>query len=258
MSPRSEGRDHAPTVAAGPLVDTDAIPAWLRPLTDNVDGVTDSVNNRGGDRTRLVQAAFRRGSRPASVLVLFGGAFDTDNGQAPPSDADVLLTQRATTLRNHAGQVAFPGGARDPGDDYPVGTALREAQEETALDPGEVRVVARLQSFPVPPSGFDVIPVIAWTPDPGPVRAVDPGETARVVRVPIAEMIDPAHRFQVQRSVMGGRVYRGPAFWVADMLVWGFTGGLLDAIFDTAGWTVPWDTDDVRDLADMLEKTGQR
>ncbi|GAA1457957.1 NUDIX hydrolase [Williamsia maris] len=249
--------DGARTVA-GPLTSDESIPSWLRSLTDNVDGVTDSVNNRGGDRTRLLALTRKRSARPASVLVLFGGSFDAAADGTPPVDADVLLTQRANTLRNHPGQVAFPGGAVDPGDDYPVGTALREAQEETGLDPDSVVPVAQLRSFPVPPSGFDVVPVIAHWPTPSPVRAVDQGETARVARVPLRDLLSPDNRFQVQRSVMGGRVYRGPAFWVEDMLVWGFTGGLLAAIFETAGWDVPWDTDDVRDLGDMLDRAGQR
>ncbi|MBT0567160.1 CoA pyrophosphatase [Williamsia sp. CHRR-6] len=234
------------------------IPIWLRPLATGVHGVTESVDARPHNRAAALQTALMRNGRPAAVLVLFAGSTDVGDAAGPPADADLLLTARARTLRNHAGQVAFPGGARDPGDVFPVGTALREAQEETALDPAEVRPVAQLPSFPVPPSGFDVIPVVAHWPVPGPVRAVDPGETATVARIPVADLLNPDNRFQVQRSVMGGRLYRGPAFWVNDMLVWGFTGGLLDAIFTTAGWTQPWDTEDIRDLGEMLERAGQR
>jgi 8-oxo-dGTP pyrophosphatase MutT (NUDIX family) len=239
----------------GPLVPLETIPPWLRPLAADVDAVTSAVENRGGDRTRIL-AALKPGRRPAAVLIAMTGSFGTE--ATPPDDAAVLLTRRASTLRNHAGQVAFPGGARDPGDDYPIGTALREATEETGLVAADVTPVARLRSFPVPPSGFDVIPVLAWSPEPTPVRVVDTAETAQVTRVPIAVLLDPANRFQVQRSVMGGRVYRGPAFTVDGMLVWGFTGGLLAAVFDAAGWTRPWDDGDIRDLGDELTKAGQR
>lgn len=239
----------------GPLVPLDTIPPWLRSLAADVDAVTSAVENRGGDRTRFL-AALKPNRRAAAVLIAMTGSFGAD--PTPPDDAAVLLTQRANTLRNHAGQVAFPGGARDPGDDWPIGTALREATEETGLVATDVTPVARLRSFPVPPSGFDVIPVVAWSPHPTPVRVVDTAETARVVRVPIRDLLDPDHRFQVQRSVMGGRVYRGPAFAVEGMLVWGFTGGLLAALFDAAGWTRPWDLDDIRDLNDELTKVGQR
>ncbi|GAA2057111.1 NUDIX hydrolase [Williamsia deligens] len=255
MSGRSSDTDPEPSVPPGPLVPLETIPAWLRPLAADVDAVTSAVENRGGDRTRLL-AALKPNRRSAAVLIAVAGPDGPDT--TPPPEATVLLTARATTLRNHAGQVAFPGGARDPGDDYPVGTALREATEETGLAAADVTPIARLRSFPVPPSGFDVIPVLAWSAQPTPVRVVDTGETSRVVRVPIANLVDPANRFQVQRSVMGGRVYRGPAFAVEGMLVWGFTGGLLAAVFDAAGWARPWDTDDIRDLNDELAKAGQR
>ncbi|GAC67618.1 hypothetical protein GS4_08_02030 [Gordonia soli NBRC 108243] len=238
-------------------METDAIPPWLRTLTGNVDAVSEAVLNRGGDRTRWA-AKFSRNRRAAAVLVLFGGSWqsDPDHPGGLPADADVLLTERASTLRQHSGQIAFPGGARDPGDDYPVGTALREAEEETGLVPDGVEVVATLPTFPVPPSGFDVNPVVAHWREPGPVRVVDVAETARVARVNVREMLAPENRFQVQRSVMGGRLYRGPAFFVDGMLVWGFTGGLIAAISEASGWDVPWDTDDIRPLDEMIALAG--
>ena len=67
------------------------------------------------------------------MLVLFSGPTDSPSGGLP-DDADLLVTVRASTLRHHAGQAAFPGGAADPGDDGPVHTALREANEETGID----------------------------------------------------------------------------------------------------------------------------
>lgn len=240
---------------AGPLVPLESVPPWLRSLAADVDAVTFAAKNNDGDRTRIF-SALRPARRPAAVLIAMTGSAGT--GPTPPDDAAVLLTQRATTLRNHAGQVAFPGGARDPGDDFPVGTALREATEETGLIAADVTPIARLRSFAVTPSGFDVVPVLAWSPEPTPVHVVDTAETARVTRVPLADLLHPDNRFQVQRSVMGGRLYRGPAFVVEEMLVWGFTGGLLAALFDAAGWTVPWDERDIRDLGDELAKARQR
>ncbi|WP_279099936.1 NUDIX hydrolase [Gordonia bronchialis] len=246
-----------PTV--GPLVDAAQIPPWLRGLTGNVDAVAQSVLNRGGDRARWA-TMFNRNRRAAAVLVLFAGSWDADP-QRPgglPSDAEVLLTERAPTLRQHSGQVAFPGGGADPGDDYPVGTALREATEETGLDAAGVHVVANLPSFPVPVSSFDVTPVLGYWREPSEVRVVDEGETARVARVNVREMLAPENRFQVRRSVLGGRVYQGPAFFVDGLLVWGFTGGLIAAISEVAGWDVPWDTDDVRPLDETIERAGSR
>lgn len=242
---------------AGVFVGDDAIPPWMRQLTGNVDAVRESVLNRGGDRTRWASMLLPT-KRAAAVLVLMSGGWDADptHPGGLPADADVLLLERATTLRQHSGQVAFPGGGLDPGDDYPIGTAMREAREETGLDPAGVRPLAALPSFPVPVSGFEVTPVLAHWPTPSPVRAVDQGETARVARVNLRQMLLPENRFQVRRKVLGGTAYKGPAFFVDGLLIWGFTGGLIAAITEAAGWDVDWDRDDVRGLDEMIERAG--
>ncbi len=174
-------------------------------------------------------------ARRSAVLVLFGEG---------PHGADVLLIEKSARLRTHAGQPAFPGGGADPGEDYPVGTALREAQEEAGVDPAGVRVLATLPELFLGPSDNLVVPVVAWWEDPADVTVGDPQEVARVARVPLADLTDPANRFRV-RHRLG---YVGPAFGVAGMVVWGFTAGLLDAILDAAGLTLPWDVRDVRPL----------
>ncbi|GAA1251531.1 CoA pyrophosphatase [Pseudonocardia aurantiaca] len=206
-------------------------PGWLQPL---LAGVRD-VDAAGLLRHRSAPPA--EGGRHAAVLVLFG--------EDPRHGPDVLLMERASTLRNHAGQVAFPGGGADPGDPDAVGTALREAEEETGVEPSGVVPLALLPELFVPPSGFVVTPVIAHWARPVAVHAADPGETAAVVRVPLAELADPANRLRV-RHPSG---LTGPAFTVAGLLVWGFTGGLLSALLDRGGWARPWDTTRVADLA---------
>ena len=72
------------------------------------------------------------------------------------------------------------------------------------------------------------------------------------------ELLAPENRFQVRRSVLGARAYQGPAFFVDGLLVWGFTGGLIAAISDAAGWGPAWDTDDVRPLDEMIRRAGNR
>ena len=156
----------------------------------------------------------------------------------------MLLIEKSAHLRSHAGQPAFPGGGVDPGDDFPIGTALREADEEAGIDPSGVRVLATLQELYLPPSDRLVVPVVAWWDDPRDVTVGDPREVARVARVPLADLTDPANRFRVSHP--SGFV--GPAFAVADMLVWGFTAGLLEAILEAAGLAEPWDESDVRPL----------
>lgn len=188
-------------------------------------------------------------SRPAAVLILFGvldsTAGDRDaQGDAVSRDLDVLLLARAATLRSHPGQVAFPGGRLDPEDDGPIGAALREAQEETGLDPAGVEVLGTLESIPLVYSQHLVTPVLGWWRHPSPVRVVDVAESADVFRAPVAELLDPARRGStvIRRD---GQEWRGPGFLVrhatGDHLVWGFTGMLLDGLFDRLGWTEPWD-----------------
>lgn len=166
-------------------------------------------------------------ARPAAVLVLLAMA-----GAAGPH---ILLTARASTLRAHAGQPAFPGGRADPGE-TPTATALREAEEETGLDPAQVLPIAQLRPLPLSFSGHLVTPVLAVQDQPAPVRVVDPAETSAVAWVPVAELTDPANRGWVGLS----SGYRGPAFAARGLVVWGFTGLLLDAVLTMAGWNVPW------------------
>lgn len=179
----------------------------------------------------------------AAVLILFGVL---DRVPAPTVEAavardlDVLLQRRAPTLSSHPGQVSFPGGRAEPEDADLVATALREAEEETGLDPAGVEVLATLPVIPLAASNHLVTPVLAWWQSPSRVVAVDHAETVEVFRVPVAQLLDPATRFTSTLTRMG-RTFRGPAFDVDGTIVWGFTAMVLDALFDAAGWTVPWD-----------------
>jgi len=183
--------------------------------------------------------------RRSAVLVLFGEG---------PDGPDVLLIQRSAHLRSHAGQPAFPGGGIDDSDDSVVDTALREAQEETGLDPAGVDVLAVLAELWVPPSGNVVTPVIAWWREPSEVTPADVAEVASVARVPLAELADPANRLQVRAP--SGR--EGVAFEVADMLVWGFTAAVLDRLLHLGGWAKPWDTTKVIDLPEETLRLAMR
>lgn len=166
------------------------------------------------------------GGRPSAVLILFGDG---------PAGTDLLLIQRSRTMRSHAGQPAFPGGATDAEDADAAATALREAHEETGLDPSGVEVLAQLPGVPVPVSGFVVTPVLAWWREPSPVHAKEPAEVESVARVPVADLTNAELRVKV-RHPSG---YVGPGFEVGGMLVWGFTGVLLERLLELAGLLEP-------------------
>lgn len=205
-------------------------PAWLAPLV----GTAPWLGLGELARHRITAPA---DARRAAVLVLFGEG---------PHGPDVLLMERSSQLRDHAGQVSFPGGGIDPGDTGPVGAALREAEEETGVVPAGVTPLALLPELFIPPSRFAVTPVLAHWDRPVAVHAVDLGETARVARVPISVLAIPANRLQVS----GPSGFTSPAFAVEGLLVWGFTGGLLSALLHAGGWELPWDTSRVQGLGE--------
>jgi 8-oxo-dGTP pyrophosphatase MutT (NUDIX family) len=207
---------------------SEPVPDWLQPLIGAVrtSSATDFLRIGAPEPPAT-------GGRRSAVLILFGPG------------PDILLIERSDRLRKHAGQPAFPGGAVDPGDDGPVDTALRESAEEVGLDRTGVQVVTLLPELFLPPTGFLVTPVLGWWHTPAPVGVIDPGEVARVERVPLAELVDPANRCRIR----GPSGYAGPAFAVRGMMVWGFTAAVLDRVLELGGWAVPWDVTDVRDLS---------
>jgi 8-oxo-dGTP pyrophosphatase MutT (NUDIX family) len=204
------------------------LPTWWEPLAGR------AAVARRSDFTRWPTPPV--GGRRSAVLILLG--------EQPTTGPDVLLLQRAATLRNHAGQPAFPGGAADPGDVDASATAMREAVEEVGLDPTSTTVVATLPRLWIPVSGYIVTPVLAWWHTPHPVEPVDLAEVARVERVPVHELVDPANRLRV-RHPSG---YIGPAFEVRDMLVWGFTAGIINTLLELGGWALPWNENRVAEL----------
>ena len=170
---------------------TAGTPGWLQQLATALPGVS------GAQLSRFLPPA--TGGRHSAVLVLFGEG---------PAGPDVLLIERAHTLRAHAGQPAFPGGALDPEDGSPTGpgpvaAALREAREEVGLDPASVQVLGQLPALFLPPSGFVVHPVVGHWHAPHRVHVVDEAEVAAVLRVPLTELSDPGRRLQVRHPAAG-------------------------------------------------------
>lgn len=226
-------------------------------------GIDLQIDREGFDKTQSL--------RKSAVLILFGrldsiladprGAESVPTEQATlgatfyrstkpllspfrvPLDLDVLLQRRANGMRYHPGQIAFPGGGIDRGE-TPEAAAVREAHEETGLDPDAIEILGRLPEVPLPVSNNLVTPVIGWWSRPSEIAAVDHTEAVQVFRVPVAEMLDPSARRTgvLQRAE---HTFRSECFRLSERfgghIVWGFTGILLSRLFRELGWEEAWD-----------------
>jgi len=142
----------------------------------------------------------------------------------------VLLTQRADHLNDHAGQVSFPGGRQESYDADATATALREAQEEVALDPARVEILGSLPDY-LTGTGFRVTPVVGLVHPPFTVEA-DTLEVAEIFEVPLSFLMDPAcHEVRVFRWEGGERRFFAMPYPRAESeghhFIWGATAGML-------------------------------
>jgi 8-oxo-dGTP pyrophosphatase MutT (NUDIX family) len=154
--------------------------------------------------------------RPAAVLI---GVLDDT----------IVLTKRASHLKHHPGQIAFPGGKLDAGDRDATAAALREAHEEIGLDPANVRVLAQLPAHETV-TGYDVYPVLAridraFAPIP------EAGEVAEVFHVPLALVLDP-FRYRVERRRWRGVWRRYYVVPYGPYYIWGATARMLKSLAD--------------------------
>lgn len=223
--PGLAGADQISDERAQSLVELHELPQWYQPLAQGVIGASTE---------QLVRFSPPAGVavRESSVLILMSDG--ADQGTGP----DVVLIRRATNMSSHSGQPAFPGGKTEPEDASVIATALREGVEEIGVDPSGIAPTVILPRIWVPPSGFAVTPVMAWWRQVSPIEAHDPREVAGVHRVTIEDLVNPRNRVQVTHP----SGYVGPGFDVAGMLVWGFTGMLLDRLLTLADWSVPWES----------------
>jgi 8-oxo-dGTP pyrophosphatase MutT (NUDIX family) len=184
----------------------------------------------------MLREALKLGRRHAPELLL-GDPVDpcVGEGQAATPAAvlvavvdrpepSVVLTLRPDTLRQHAGQVAFPGGRIDPGDDGPIGAALREAQEEIALPPDEVEVIGLADRY-LTITGYDVTPVIGVIPPDLPLKP-QPGEVAAIFEAPLDFLLRPEHQ-RVRTVMWQGRERSYYEILWEDRRIWGATAAMI-------------------------------
>ena len=157
--------------------------------------------------------------KPASVLMPI-----VDRGRETRAGLTMLFTRRAAHLKDHSGQVSFPGGRVAPEDPSPEATALREAREEIGLDPGRVELLGRMPEYHTR-TGFRITPVVGIVTPPLELRP-DANEVEEIFEVPLAFLLDPANH---QRQ---SREWQGELRWFFSMqyerhTIWGATAGML-------------------------------
>ena len=146
-----------------------------------------------------------------------------------PEGLTVLLTRRSDELPSHPGQVAFPGGKIDAGDEGPVGAALRETFEETGLDAGFIDVLGFLDVYQTR-TAFRICPVVAVV-QPGFELRCEPGEVTEIFEVPLQFLMTPANHQKHSREWKGAQrqFYAMP---YEDYYIWGATAGMLKNFYD--------------------------
>ena len=147
-------------------------------------------------------------------------------------------------MRSHAGQPSFPGGAIDLNDKDAISAALRESEEEVGLRSETVEVIGLLPELWLPPSNYQVTPVVAWWRQPHVIYPQSAEEVVRAENIALIDLADPANRAKVRHK----SGYIGPAFNVAEMLIWGFTAGIIDRILFHSGYECEWDHEKIVEL----------
>ncbi|HIV58019.1 MAG TPA: CoA pyrophosphatase [Candidatus Stackebrandtia faecavium] len=210
-----------------PVTDS-ALPGWWNPLAQRAAAIDGSAITK--------HLPPERGGKRSAVLVLLG-----EDERGP----NVLVIQRSATLRHHAGQPGFPGGASDPTDRDLVDTALRETEEEVGLDRDSATIVTTLPELWIGVTNFRVTPVLAWWHAPHPVYPHSRAEVETVAILPVHELADPQHRLRAKHP----SGYIGPAFALEGLLIWGFTAGVLSTVLRLGGWDRPWDRNRIADVS---------
>lgn len=142
----------------------------------------------------------------------------------------ICLIRRPTTMKNHAGQIAFPGGKKEKDDADLVQTALREAREEIGIDSSAVEVLGLLSSVYVQISDFLITPVLGWLSEKPDIQ-IDPSEVDEVIYVSLDDLADQVNRTDKELETRTGRII-APGYEVDGRFIWGATGMILAELVD--------------------------
>ena len=199
-----------------------SVPQWLDEFHARIDGLRNdaflyNIHPKGSDVEQTKKGA---------VLILL------HDGVAGP---EVLITLRSEGLRAHSGQPSFPGGALERSESA-LDAALRESGEEVGLARESVDVLAELPQLFIPPSNFHVTPILGFWREPHPLTPEQSEEVVRAEMIALEELANPDNRIMLRHR----SGYRGPAFDVAGMRIWGFTGGILDRLLHHTGFEQEW------------------
>jgi 8-oxo-dGTP pyrophosphatase MutT (NUDIX family) len=182
------------------------------------DGVVTETRELAGLLLRADEAAAmeaRGGTEAAVLLPLYGW----------PEEPGLIFTERRSDLRRHAGEVSFPGGRQDPGDTDLAATALREAQEEIALDPAGVQVVGALPPVSTFVTGYRIQPFVGLVADPLELDlSPNPTEVETVLTISLARLREG---FEMRRLIRRGVPIHTPTYEVDGQMIWGATARIL-------------------------------
>ncbi len=142
----------------------------------------------------------------------------------------ILFTKRTDTVREHKGQISFPGGAREKKDKTLFDTALREAAEEIGLEAGAVELLGELDAFPTIDSGYVISPFVAAIPWPYRFK-IDPKEVERIIEVPISALLDKDCWYQ-ETATIDGKVVTESSYHYRGDVIWGATARILEQFLD--------------------------
>lgn len=202
---------------------SEALRAWIAGHLDPLEDAEAADGVAGRSDFDLNPEQWPPTDRPLTPAAVLMGLVER------PEGVSVLLTRRADTLRNHTGQVALPGGRRDPGETASQ-TALREAQEEIGLEPALVTLVGQSTPYRTG-TGYLITPVVGFVRPAFTLRP-NPDEVAEIFETPFGFLMDPANYQQQERTLPSGEVRRFYAMTHENQYIWGATAGMLRALYD--------------------------